>query len=29
MRGKAQDGDACNVINTRRTGNAETWAAAG
>jgi hypothetical protein len=29
MRGQAQDGDACNVINARRTGNAETRAAAG
>jgi hypothetical protein len=28
-RGQAQDGDARNVINARRTGNAETWAAAG
>jgi hypothetical protein len=28
-RGQAQDGDARNVINTRRTGNAETRAAAG
>jgi hypothetical protein len=26
-RGQAQDGDARNVINTRRTGNAETRAA--
>jgi hypothetical protein len=29
MRGQAQDGDARNVINTRRTGNVETRAAAG
>jgi hypothetical protein len=29
MRGQAQDGDARNVINARRTGNAETRAAAG
>jgi hypothetical protein len=29
MRGHAQDGDACNVINARRTGNAETRATAG
>jgi hypothetical protein len=28
MRGKAQDGDARNVINARRTGNTETQAAA-
>jgi hypothetical protein len=28
-RGQAQDGDARNVINTRRTGNAETWVVAG
>jgi hypothetical protein len=28
-RGQAQDGDARNVINTRRTGNTETRAAAG
>jgi hypothetical protein len=28
-RGQAQDGDARNVINARRTGNAETRAAAG
>jgi hypothetical protein len=28
-RGKAQDGDARNVINTRRTGNTETRAVAG
>jgi hypothetical protein len=28
-RGQAQDGDARNIINARRTGNAETWAAAG
>jgi hypothetical protein len=27
--GQAQDGDARNVINARRTGNAETWATAG
>jgi hypothetical protein len=26
-RGQAQDGDASNVINARRTGNAETRAA--
>jgi hypothetical protein len=29
MRGQAQDGDARNVINARRMGNAEAWAAAG
>jgi hypothetical protein len=29
MRGKAQDGDALNVINARRTGNTEAWVAAG
>jgi hypothetical protein len=29
MRGQAQDGDACNVINARRTGNTETRAADG
>jgi hypothetical protein len=29
MRGQAQDGDARNVINARRTGNTETWVAAG
>jgi hypothetical protein len=28
-RGQAQDGDACNVINARRTGNTETRATAG
>jgi hypothetical protein len=28
-RGQAQDGDACNVINARRTGNAETRATVG
>jgi hypothetical protein len=28
-RGQAQGGDARNIINTRRTGNAETRAAAG
>jgi hypothetical protein len=28
-RGQAQDGDAHNVINARRAGNAEMWAAAG
>jgi hypothetical protein len=28
-RGQAQDGDARNVINARRTSNAEAWAAAG
>jgi hypothetical protein len=28
-RGQAQDGDASNVINARRTGNAETRAAVG
>jgi hypothetical protein len=28
-RGQAQDGDAHNVINARRTGNAETWVTAG
>jgi hypothetical protein len=28
-RGQAKDGDARNVINTRRTGNAEAWAAVG
>jgi hypothetical protein len=27
--GKAQDDDARNVINARRTGNAETWATTG
>jgi hypothetical protein len=29
MRGQAQDGDACNVINARWTGNTEMRAAAG
>jgi hypothetical protein len=28
-RGQVQDGDACNVINARRTGNTETRAEAG
>jgi hypothetical protein len=28
-RGQVQDGDACNIINARRTGNAETRATAG
>jgi hypothetical protein len=28
-RGQAQDGDARNVINARRTGNVEKWAAVG
>jgi hypothetical protein len=28
-RGQAQDDDACNVINARRMGNAETQSAAG
>jgi hypothetical protein len=28
-RGQAQDGDARNVINTRQTGNTETWAVVG
>jgi hypothetical protein len=28
-RGQAKDGDARNVINTRRTGNTEAWAAVG
>jgi hypothetical protein len=29
VRGQAQDGDACNVINARRKGDAEVGAAAG
>jgi hypothetical protein len=28
-RGQAQDGDACNVVNARQTGNTETRATAG
>jgi hypothetical protein len=28
-RGQAQDGDACNVINTRRVGNTKAWVATG